>query len=86
MKTLCVPILGIAGQVIVNYDTKNRKQQFFARKLLIRLYLENYSTYKAEIRTQCGTWVLMNALYELSLGAPGNRTEILQAENGQKVD
>ena len=31
-------------------------------------------------------WVLMNALSKLSLGALGNLTKILQAENAQKVD
>ena len=31
-------------------------------------------------------WVLMNALWKPSLGAPGHVTRISQAENGQKVD
>ena len=31
-------------------------------------------------------WVLINASYKPSLGAPGHVTEILQGENMQKVD
>ena len=34
----------------------------------------------------CTIWVLINGLCKPSLGAPGNETKMLQAENEQKVD
>ena len=83
MKASCVPILGILGHVIVNWDAKNIKNgDFWLEKLLIRLQ-KPLGVESWNLNTM---WVLMNISWKTSLGALGHLTKFLQAENGQKVD
>ena len=85
MIASCVPILATLGHMIVNWDTKNIKNPKFLTWKVIKsliipkpLDVPNWNSY-----TMC---VLMNALCQPSLGAPGRVTKIVQAKTVQKVD
>ena len=85
MKASFVPILGIVGHVIVNYNTKTigRNGNFWLENLLVCLSLKTTSRAKLKFgHNMCSNGGFMHS----ELGVPGHVTAILKAENGQKVD
>ena len=84
MKALRVPILGILGKVIVNWDAKKQKMAIFGLKIYylpITQKLLNVQSWNLDTMP-----MLINALCKPSLGAPGDVINTLQAKNGQIVD
>ena len=85
MKASWVPILGILGHMIVNWDTKKKKKRRCLAWKFINLPLtqkplgvESWNLY-----TMC---LLRNDLRKPSLEAPGHVNKMLLAKNRQKVD
>ena len=59
MNASCVPILGILGHVIVNWDTnKHKKIRFLAWKFINSPLTKKHLAYTAELCIQCG-WLYM---------------------------
>ena len=81
MKASCVPILGILGQVIVNWDIK--KLQFLVWKCINSLITQK--PLDLRIWNLNTMWFLFNALCKLSWGAPSHLTKILQSKNALKM-
>ena len=80
-----MPIFGILGHVIVNWDTKKHKKTAI---FVLKTYFFAYTLkpFRVQSRNLGTIWVFMNALCKPSLGTPSHVTKILKAENGQKVD
>ena len=85
MKASSMSTMRFLGRVIVNLDTKTRVK----RKFLYQKFIDSLITQKPldmESRDLILTWVLIEALGEPSLKAPGCVTGILQTENWLKVN
>ena len=80
MKASCVPILGIPGHVIVNWDTRNIKKNgnFWLERLL------NPYNSKTTWRAQLKFGHNVDALRKPSLGAPSHVTKIYWPKMGKK--